>query len=129
MIVFFCVIILPILVYQLYSFQASLQFKEYPPPKNTADSLKSLVASLIQNEELFAGNVNVTYVDPNRNGLWNKAQITLLNTAIADDSIGPIEYIAIAEKKGEVWSVVEYKRHAKCKRHIILKFWTTSPCI
>ena len=122
------VIILPILIYQIFSFQASLQYKESDPPNNTADSLKSLAISLLHNEEFFAGNVNITYIDPNHNGQWNKSQITMLNTSIADDSIGATEYIAIVEKKGEVWRVTSYKSHWKCARSIFLNFWRITPC-
>lgn len=129
LIVCLLVLALPILIYQFYSFRNSLIYKESIPPRNTADSLKNLVASLIRNGEGFAGSVHVSYIDPHHDGQWNKAQIKVLNTAVYDDSIGPIEYIAIAEKTGDVWKVTNYKDHWKCKRNIIFNFWTTSSCI
>ncbi|MBU3979063.1 hypothetical protein KKF69_06835 [Patescibacteria group bacterium] len=128
-IIFFCAITLPILFYKLLSFQASLRFKESTPPDNTAESLKSLVVSMLQEKESFAGNIKVEYIDPNHNGLWNRAQITVLNTSILDDSIGAVEYIAIAERKNDVWRLTSYKSHWKCARHIIPQFWQTSACI
>ncbi len=128
-IVFLSVIIIIMLFYKFLDFQASLQYKDSTPPNKTANSLKSLVASLIQGEEAFAGNINVTFIDPNHNGLWNKAEIKVFNKIIPDDSIGPIEYIAIAEQSGDVWKITHYKSHWKCKRHIIPQFWQTSACI
>ncbi len=122
------VIILPILIYKFFSFQASLQYKEGSPPRKTAESLKSLVVALLQGEEGFVGNVSVSYIDPMKNGP-NKAQIKIFNNAIYDDSIGPVEYIAIAENKDGIWRITNYKSHWKCKRHIIPQFWVTSACI
>lgn len=128
-IVFLSVIILSLLFYKFLDYQASLQYKDSTPPSKTADSLKSLVASLIQGEEAFAGSINVTFIDPDHNGLWNKAEIKVLNKVIYDDSIGPIEYLAIAEQKDGVWKITRYKSHWKCKRHVIPQFWQTSACI
>ena len=121
--------LLPILFFIFNSYQSDSEYKESTPPQLTADSLKSLVISLLQDEELFAGNVSVTFIDPNHDGLWNKAQITVLNTLIADDSVGPIEYIAIAEKTGNMWKVTHYKSHWKCKRNLLFNdSWTTTAC-
>lgn len=128
-IIFLSVIILAISFYKFLGYQASLQYKESTPPSKMATSLKSLVSSLIQGEEAFAGNINVAFIDPNHNGLWNKAEIKVFNKIIPDDSIGPIEYIAIAEQKDGVWKITHYKSHWKCKRHIIPQFWQTSACI
>lgn len=128
-VILLCVIILPILIYKAFAFQASLQFEESIPPNRTAESLKALAVSLLQNEEAFSGFMKVTYIDPNKDGLWNKAKIHVLNNTIFDDSIGAVEYIAIAEKKGELWRITSYKSHWKCARHIIPQFWVTSACI
>ncbi len=124
-----CVIVFPILIYQVFAFQASQRFKESEPSQISAKSLKELVVLLLQSEEAFAGNIKVTYIDPHKDGLWNKAEVHVINTSILDDSIGAVEYIAIAEKKGEIWRLTHYKSHWKCARHVIPNFWETIACI
>ncbi|GEM_PF-3729322 len=124
-----CVIVLPILIYKAFSFQASLRYEISEPHQRSAKTLKELVVILLQNEEAFSGFVKVTYIDGHKTGLWNKAEIHILNNTTLDDSIGAVEYIAIAEKKGELWQLTSYKSHWKCARDVFPNFWTTNACI
>jgi len=87
-----------------------------------------LVASLIENEEGFEGNISVRIEDPTRKGIWDRAEIKVLNKAIYDDSTGPREYIAIAERNDEKWKITHYKAHWKCKRDLLSLFWQITPC-
>lgn len=129
LIIVLLIIIVPIVFYQLVVYSKSLKYEESTPPRDRSDSLRGLVVSLLQNEDMFAGSVQVNYIDPNHNGLWNKAEIRVLNTSIADDSIGAVEYISIAEKKNGIWELTKYKSHWKCARSMFLNFWTTNACI
>lgn len=123
------IILLPILTFQIYSYSKSLVYKETLPPQIKANNLKNLIASLVRDEEGFAGNIHVAYIDPKHDGLWNKAEIKVLNSVVYDDSVGPIEYIAIAEQKGKEWQLTSYKSHWKCKRDLLGLFWRITPCI
>lgn len=127
-IVFCAIIILLIVAYNIYAYQASLQYKKASPPKVTADNIKSLVIALIQREELFVGYIDVKYIHLDRNPDLTEAEITMRNNAIADDSFNSIEYKVLAEKKGQEWTIVEYKSHWKCRGYPFLNFWTTEAC-
>ncbi len=129
--IFLCagIIIFLFLFYQAVSFFGSLQFKLSTPTRNTAGSVQALVTSLLRNEEFFSGDISVRYIGRDNNGIQNKVQIKVLNTSTGDDSIGAVEYIVIAEKKGKNWRITDYKSHWKCTRDIVFQFWTTSACI
>ena len=120
------IIIIPTLFLKYYSYKASSTYEDGNPPKNlNTTSPKTMIVSLIGNEEDFAGTVNLRYIhiDPYR------IEIKLRNNAIEDDSIGSIEYYIIAEKKKDKWKIVQYKQHWKCARDLFFDFWTIGPCI
>jgi hypothetical protein len=115
-------------IISVISYPSSLQYKELNPLLTTATSLKSLVAGLIEREEGFDGNISVNVSDPSKKGIWDVAEIKVFNKAIYDDSVGPIEYIAIAKRIDDKWKITHYKVHWKCKRDLIKIFWRTTPC-
>lgn len=112
----------------VYSYQRSLKYMEYPPPKIQADSIKSLVSMLIQRQEYFVGSVSVRFVDIAHSADLNKAEIVLRNDSTGGDSLGTTEYKMRAEKKGQMWVITQYKSHWKCQRDLPFSFWTTNPC-
>jgi hypothetical protein len=129
--IFLCaiIIILIFLLYQTVSLYGSVHFKTSIPTRSTAGSVQAMVSSLLRNEEFFSGDISVKYIGRDSKGMQNKVQIKVLNTSTGDDSIGAVEYIVIAEKKGKNWRITDYKSHWRCARDIVFQFWTTSACI
>lgn len=118
------IVLLLIISLFFYAKYTSTRYINAKPPSITSDNLKSLVATLIQNQEQFVGTINVRYID----SAQNSAEITLMNNYSGDDSIGATEYKMIAEKKGQFWTFTKGKTHWKCARDFFNNFWTTSSC-
>jgi len=118
-------IVLSIMAYNIYAYKASIEYKDFIPPKLPyADGPKELIISLIGAEEYFTGYVNFKYLNLDK----NKAEIKMRNNSIADDSIGDTEYYIIAEKNEKGWKIVGYKAHSKCARALFFNFWTIKAC-
>ena len=120
-----CIVVLPAILLKLYAYYLANTYIPVKPPEITANSLKSLSTALIQSQEDFNGTISIETDMPNH----DRAEITFINNYSGDDSVGAKEYIMIAVKKGQTWTITESKTHWKCSRDLFFSsYWTTSNC-
>jgi len=120
-----CLVLLPFILIQFYIHYSNSTYISEKPPQIKSDSLKSLSISLIQNQEDFNGALSIETQLPDH----NRAEITFMNNYSGGDSIGSTEYKMIAEKKGNLWGIIESKSHWKCSRDLFFSsVWTISSC-
>lgn len=131
--VFLSAIILPALLYQLFSYKTSREYKDatlpfYAQDKTTGEILhfespKKIAQNLLAGEEFFKGYIKVSALN------HDTAEITMRDDITGDDSMIAIEYYVIAERTQSGWKVSQYKIHWKCRGLYWPKFWTTSGCL
>lgn len=130
---FLSVIILPVLLYQLFSYKASREYKDAILPNFAQDkqtnkilymeSPKKIAQNLLAGEEFFKGYIKVSALN------HDKAEITMRNDITGDDSMIAIEYYIIADRSQSGWKISQYKAHWKCRGFIFPNLWTTSACL
>lgn len=124
LLIIFLIVLLFLFIFAIFNYSSS-QYEETARPKIKAKDLQSLVALLIKQQEKFTGSVNVRYIDP---GSLDKAEITIQNTTVYDDSIGATENKMIAERKGQTWVITSNKSRWKCARDYFFNSWTIGTC-
>ena len=121
---FFIIILFIFLVIKIFFQVEATKYVDAIPPKIPAKSPEDIGVAIIRYKPVFGGYVKVLYFEADP----NKAEIDFRNDYSDDDSIGAREGKVIAEKRGPIWVITQYKVHWKCKRDFFEDSWSTNTC-
>ncbi len=127
-------VFLSVSVYKFFEYKASKEYGDAGLPSYAQDRTtgeikyaktpKDFAQSMLAGEEYFKGFLNVRALD------HDTAEFTLRNDITGDDTMGAVEYYAIAVRTPLGWKMTDYKVHWKCSRGLYWpRFWTTSGCL